>query len=87
MPKSPKKRNPPTSQFVTDPAVLRGATLNTVPQFCIANPAFTEGGIRWILFNRGAELERAGAVVRNGRRVLLIPDKFIGCVLSGKQAA
>jgi len=46
-----------------------------VPQFCAEHPAFTPGGIRWLLFHRQQNgLERA--VVRVGRRVLIDVDKF-----------
>jgi hypothetical protein len=46
-----------------------------VRQFCEANPAFTEGGIRWLLFNREQNgLDRA--VVKLGRRVLIDVDGF-----------
>ena len=49
--------------------------LRTVNQFCEANPAFTPGGIRWLLFNRDINgLEQA--VVKIGRRVLIDEDKF-----------
>ena len=52
-----------------------GRVLRTVPQVCEAHPAFTSGGIRWLLFNRdinGLEC----AVVKVGRRVLIDEDRF-----------
>lgn len=49
--------------------------LLTVKQFCQANPAFTEGGIRWLLFNR-EENGLARAVVKVGRRVLIDVNQF-----------
>ena len=45
--------------------------LSDVHQFVENNPAFTVGGVRYLLFNRGPELEEAGAVIRFGRRVLI----------------
>lgn len=52
-----------------------GRRLHTVQQFCQAHPAFTPGGLRWLLFNRDINgLERA--VVKVGRRVLIDEDKF-----------
>lgn len=49
--------------------------LQTVKQFCETHPAFTPGGLRWLLFNRDINgLERA--VVKVGRRVLIDKDKF-----------
>jgi hypothetical protein len=51
--------------------------LHTVRQFCQAHPAFTLGGIRWLLFHRQTNgLERA--VVRVGRRILIDEEKFFG---------
>ncbi len=50
-------------------------TLLTVKQFCQQNPAFTNGGLRWMLFHREENgLERA--VVKVGRRVLINVDEF-----------
>ena len=50
-------------------------TLLTVQQFCQQHPAFTQGGIRWLLFNREENgLKRA--VVQVGRRVLIDVDGF-----------
>ena len=49
--------------------------LRTVKQFCQENPAFSEGSMRWLLFNR----ESSGldqAVVKVGSRVLIDVDKF-----------
>jgi len=49
--------------------------LLTVKQFCQENPAFTEGGLRWLLFNRQDNgLDRA--VLKVGRRVLIDVDEF-----------
>jgi hypothetical protein len=50
-------------------------TLLTVKQFCQQHPAFTQGGIRWLLFNR-EENGLDGAVVKVGRRVLIDVDQF-----------
>lgn len=52
-------------------------TLLTVKQFSQRHPAFTEGGLRWLLFNREQNgFERA--VVKVGRRVLIDVDEFFG---------
>lgn len=59
--------------------------LATVQQFVERNPAFTEGAVRWHVFNAKSNgLDAAGAIVRIGRRVYLDPDKFID-VLTGAQ--
>jgi len=50
-------------------------TLQTVQQFTEAHPAFTHGGIRWLLFHRQQNgLERA--VVQVGRKILIDVDQF-----------
>lgn len=49
--------------------------LQTINQFTEANPAFSNGGVRWLLFNR----EKNGfkkCVVKIGKRVLIDPEKF-----------
>lgn len=49
--------------------------LHTVQQFCQVHPAFTPGGLRWLLFNRDINgLQHA--VVKVGRRVLIDEDRF-----------
>ena len=50
-------------------------TLLTVRQFCERHPAFTQGGMRWLLFNR-EENGMKRAVVQVGRRVLIDVDEF-----------
>lgn len=52
-------------------------TLLTVKQFPEKHPAFTEGGLRHLIFYAEANgLKQSGAIVRNGRRVLLNEKKF-----------
>ena len=51
----------------------------TVKQFSARNPAFSEGSLRWLLFNsRGNKLD--AAVVRVGRRVLIDEDRFFAWI-------
>lgn len=51
--------------------------LSTVKQFCEKNPAFTHGGIRDRIFHADTNgLKKLGAVLRNGRRVLINEEKF-----------
>lgn len=46
--------------------------LSTVKQFCQKYPAFTEGGIRDRIFYADSNgLKKFGAILRNGRRVLI----------------
>ena len=51
--------------------------LYTVDQFCDAERAFKPGGIRWEIFNKSEELEKSGALVRVGKRVLLNRKKYL----------
>jgi hypothetical protein len=55
----------------------------TVKQFTESQPAFTPGGMRSAIFYKGDELERAGAVARLGRRVLINEPVFLQFVQSG----
>jgi hypothetical protein len=59
--------------------------LKTVPNFAAASP-FTEGQIRWFVFNaRNNGLAAADAVVRVGRRVYIDVDKFESWINSQNQ--
>ena len=61
--------------FRTQSHAISQRRLCTVRQFCQKNPAFTLGGMRWLLFHRQTNgLEEA--VVKIGRRVLIDEDKF-----------
>jgi hypothetical protein len=52
--------------------------LLTVKQFAQQQPALTEGGIRWDLFNRKTNgLAKSGAIVHRGRRILLDPVRYL----------
>jgi hypothetical protein len=52
-------------------------SLLTVKQFCSKYPAFTEGGLRDRIFYADSNgINKVGAVLRNGRRVLIDEDKF-----------
>ena len=49
----------------------------TVTQFCEAYRAFKIGGIRSQLFNQDSNgLKQSGAIVRNGRKILIKPQKY-----------
>ncbi len=45
--------------------------------------AFTRGGIRHLLFHRGAELEGAGIVIRFGSKILIDKSKLIEWLRAG----
>ena len=52
-------------------------SLSTVKQFCQKYPAFTPGGMRHRIFFAATNgLNKVGAILRNGRRVLIDEDKF-----------
>lgn len=46
-------------------------------------PAFTQGGMRHVLFHRGKELEESGIVCRFGRKILIDLPKFREWVSQG----
>ncbi len=51
--------------------------LSTVNQFCEKYPAFTHGGLRDRIFHAETNgLKKMGAILRNGRRVLIDEEKF-----------
>ena len=51
--------------------------LLTVKQFCEKHPAFTQGGLRDRIFHANTNgLRVTGAILRNGRRVLIDEEKF-----------
>ncbi len=60
---------------------LETPVLSTVHQFCEHHPVFTEGGLRYYIFNAETNgLQKSGAIVRLGRRVLINEDKFFNWV-------
>ena len=64
------------------------SNLLTVKQFSQKHQAFSEGSLRWLIFNArerfsasgepfgGNGLEEAGAILRIGRKVLIDEEKF-----------
>ncbi|MHB8210866.1 MAG: hypothetical protein ACYDDP_05935 [Acidithiobacillus sp.] len=65
------------------PEVTSNPQFLTVRQFTEKQPAFTAGGIRSLLFYRGDDAEKSGAVVRFGRRVLIDEPRFLSWVREG----
>jgi len=52
-------------------------TLRTVKQFVKENPAFTDGGVRYQIFNEDENgLKEAEAIIRLGRKVLIDVEKY-----------
>lgn len=62
------------------------STLLTVSQFAARNPAFSTGGLRSLLFYRGADALKAGAVCRFGKRILIDEERFLAWVREGGAA-
>jgi len=62
--------------------------LLTVIQFKEKHPAFTNGGLRALIFNENSNgLAKSGAIVRIGRKVLIDEAKFFAWVESQNKAA
>ena len=62
-------------------------TLSTVKQFSEHHPAFPVGGLRHRIFHAESNgLAESGAIIRNGRRVLIDEERFFDW-LTGRGAA
>ena len=60
--------------------------LKTVKQFCADNPAFTEGGVRWEIFNEQTNgLAASGAILRMGRKIYIDEDKYFARIVARNQ--
>ncbi len=60
----------------------------TIAQMAARHPAFTEPSLRWLVFNRGANgLEKSGALVYLGRRILIDEARFIAYLRTKTRAA
>ena len=58
-------------------------TILTVKQFTQRHPAFVESGLRHLIFHRKTNgMAESGAIVRNGRRVLINEEKFFEWLLN-----
>lgn len=61
---------------------------STVRQFAETHKAFTQGGIRALIFNeRSNGLAESGAIVRVGRKVLIDEEKFFSWIESQSRRA
>ena len=62
--------------------------LRRVGQFCKENPAFTDAGVRWLIFNSANNgLDDFGAIVRLDRRVFIDADRFFAWIESRSGSA
>jgi len=61
--------------------LLTPPTLYTVHKFAEKHPAFSEGGLRYQIFNAKKNgLEASGSLVRLGRRILINEPKFFAWI-------
>ena len=61
-------------------------TLSTVNQYAEKQPAFTIGGLRSLIFNEHSNgLAESGAIIRVGRKVLIVDEKFIDWIQAQNQ--
>ena len=59
-------------------------TISTVKQFSEKHPAFPEGGMRHRIFHAEQNgLAESGAIIRNGRRVLINEERFFSWLEKG----
>jgi hypothetical protein len=59
----------------------RNLTPLPVKKFVERNPGFTEGGVRWDIFNSAKNgLDAAGAIRRKGTRVYVIEERYIAWI-------
>jgi hypothetical protein len=66
-------------------AIQAAWTYLTVNQFCEAYPAFKVGGVRGLIFNEHSNgLAKSGAIVRQGRKVLIKPSAWFNWLESGQ---
>lgn len=71
---------------ITQPPPAR--VLLTVRQLAQQQPALTEGGIRWDIFNAKTNgLAKSGAILRRGRRITLDPAKYLAWMDSKQEGA
>lgn len=55
--------------------------LRRIKQFCGEHDEFTEGGIRWQIFNEKENgLAESGAIVRIGRNVYIDVDRYFSWI-------
>ena len=55
----------------------------TIRQFVEKQTAFTSGGVRSLIFYRGDDAEKVGAIARLGRRILIDEIVFLAWIKEG----
>ncbi|MDD5267166.1 MAG: hypothetical protein PHO08_08570 [Methylococcales bacterium] len=77
----------PTLSTVKTEAFQTAWAYLTVQQFTAKHPAFNTGGLRSLIFNEHTNgLEKYGAIIRIGRKVLIDEAKFFAWVQAQNKA-
>ncbi len=57
--------------------------IHTIRSFAATEPAFNEGGLRWIVFRHKTQLVDEGAIFFVGKRLFINRDQFIDVLKTG----
>ncbi len=72
----------------TESNIATAYIYSTVNQFCERHPAFTKGGMRHNIFHGSTNgLKESGAIVRNGRKILINEPKWFAWLESQQEVA
>ena len=64
---------------------MSNSPYTTVKQFVARHPAFTEGGLRYKIFNAATNgLAESGALIHDGRKVIIHEGKFFEYLEAGQ---
>jgi len=59
----------------------------SIEQFCRRNPVFTPASVRWLVFRANENgIEASGAIIRNGRSIVIDEPAFFSWFRSRKAA-
>ncbi len=58
-------------------------TQHSLKTFVDIEDAYTEGGVRWIIFQHKDKLIEKGAIYYVGRKIVIDSPKFISCMKEG----
>jgi len=65
------------ARFQDSPSENLLSELMTIRQFSEKFPAFSQGNLRWLIFQSPLNgLEASGCLIRVGRRILISPSRF-----------
>ena len=67
---------------------MESPVLLTVRQLVEKHPALTEGGVRYDIFHEKENgLAESGAIIRYGRKIIILESKYLNHVVGGRAAA